>query len=61
VIPQLILVPEIFLKMEDRALKLINKAIGYGVHELEASPNIDSVMYGPIMGPDDLDRVGDWY
>jgi hypothetical protein len=50
-----------FSKMQERALKLINKAIGYGVYGYEASSDINSVMYGPIMGPDDLDRVGSWY
>jgi hypothetical protein len=61
VIPGIIAVPVMFRKMQARALKLINKAVGCGVYGYEASSNIDSVMYGPIMGPDDLDRVGIWY
>jgi hypothetical protein len=47
--------------MQERALKILNKAIGYGVYGYEVSSNVDSVMYGPIMEPDDLDYVGDWY
>lgn len=61
VVPNLIEVPGMFSIMKKRALKLINKAIGYGYYGYDASSNIDSVMYGPIMGPDDLDRVGSWY
>ncbi len=57
----LISIPEKFLKMKERALKIINKSIGYGVYGYEASSNINSVMYGPIMGPSDLDKVGNWY
>lgn len=61
VIPKLIEIPEMFIKMQDRALKLINKAIGYGVYHYDASSNINDVMYGPVMGIYDLDRVGSWY
>lgn len=61
VTPRIIQIPEMFTKMQERALKIVNKAIGYGVYGYEASSNIGSVMYGPIMGPDDLDRVGNWY
>ena len=61
VVPGIIAVPAMFSKMQERALKLINKAIGYGVYGYEASSNMDSVMYSPIMGPEDLDRVGTWY
>lgn len=61
VIPELIEIPSMFLKMQERALKLINKAIGYGVYHLDASSNINDVMYGPIMSVEDLDKVGDWY
>tara|TARA_R110002049_G_scaffold307182_2_gene507014 strand:- start:2952 stop:3611 length:660 start_codon:yes stop_codon:yes gene_type:complete len=61
VVPGIIAVPAMFTKMQERALKLINKAVGYGLYGYEASSDIDSVMYGPIMGPDDLDRVGSWY
>jgi len=57
----LISIPEKFFKMKERALKLINKSIGFGVYGYEASSNIKSVMYGPIMGPADLDKVGAWY
>jgi len=61
VIPKLIEIPGMFLKMQQRALKIINKAIGYGVYGYKTSSDINSVMYGPIMGPQDLDRVGNWY
>ena len=61
VIPRIIQIPEMFTKMQERTLKILNKAIGYGVYGYEASSNVGSVMYGPIMGPDDLDRVGSWY
>ena len=61
VIPRIIQIPEMFTKMQERTLKILNKAIGYGVYGYEASSNVGSVMYGPIMGPDDLDRVGNWY
>ena len=47
--------------MQERALKIINKSIGHGIYNYEASANIESVMYGPIMGPADLDKVGSWY
>ncbi|MEZ5528433.1 MAG: hypothetical protein R3E57_00585 [Porticoccaceae bacterium] len=60
-VPKLIEIPGTFLKMQERALKLINKAIGYGVYHLDASSDINDVMYGPIMGIHDLDRVGTWY
>ncbi len=57
----LIAIPGKFIKMKKRALKLINKSIGYGVYGYDASSNTKSVMYGPIMGPADLDKVGEWY
>jgi len=57
----LISIPEKFIKMKKRALKLINKSIGYGVYGYGASSDMKSVMYGPIMGPADLDKVGEWY
>jgi len=57
----LIEVPIIQQRTLDRAIKLINKAIGYGLYEYEASSNINNVMYGPIMSLDDLDQVGSWY
>lgn len=46
---------------KSRLNKLINKALGYHLYKLEASSNINSVMYGPILSPMDLDKVGDWY
>jgi len=61
VLPSIVQVPILFNKMQDRALKLINKAIGFGVYNYKTSSNFDSVMYGPIMGIDDLDNIGDWY
>jgi len=61
VVPKLIEISSTFLKMQERALKLINKAIGYGVYDLDASSNINDVMYGPIMDIHDLDKAGSWY
>lgn len=57
----LIAVPFAQQKILDRAIKLINKAIGYGLYKYEASSNVSNVMYGPIMSLDDLDQVGSWY
>jgi len=57
----LIAVPFTEEKIQQRAIKLINKALGYGLYQYEASSNINNVMYGPIMSLDDLDRVGSWY
>jgi len=54
----LISIPIEFQIMKKRALKLLNKSIGYGLYGYEASSDINSVMYGPIMGIDDLDKVG---
>ncbi len=45
----------------DRATKLINKALGYHIYGYKASSDAGNVMYGPIMGLDDLDRVNMWY
>lgn len=45
----------------DRLMKLINKAIGFHHYDLEVATNKESVMYGPIMSPMDLDEVGIWY
>ncbi len=45
----------------DRATKLINKALGYHMYGYKASSDVGNVMYGPIMGLDDLDRVNMWY
>jgi len=53
--------PEAFSNIMERSLKLINKAIGYEAYGYEVSSNINSVMYGPIMGVNDLDQVGSWY
>ncbi|TAJ93879.1 MAG: hypothetical protein EPO31_06780 [Gammaproteobacteria bacterium] len=47
--------------MLDRATKLVNKALGYHLYGYEASSDLGSVMYGPIMGLDDLDSVNQWY
>lgn len=60
-LPNLYQIPTMYIKMTERALKIVNKAIGYGVYGYEASSDWNSVMYSPIMGPDDLDRVGEWY
>jgi hypothetical protein len=61
VVPAIFQIPGMLIKMQERALKIINKAIGYGLYGYEISSDVDSVMYGPIMGPDDLDRIGNWY
>jgi predicted Zn-dependent protease len=45
----------------DRLMKLINKSIGLNHYKYKTSSNKQSVMYGPIMSPMDLDKVGDWY
>lgn len=45
----------------ERALKLINKALGYHIYSYKPSSDINNVMYGPIMGVSDLDRVNSWY
>lgn len=45
----------------ERLMKLVNKAIGLHYYKYVISTNINSVMYGPIMGPGDLDSVGNWY
>ncbi len=45
----------------DRATKLINKALGFHLYGYQASSDMGNVMYGPIMGLDDLDQVNMWY
>lgn len=45
----------------DRATKLINKALGYHMYGYKASSDVGSVMYGPIMGLEDLDSVNIWF
>ncbi len=44
-----------------RLMKLINKSIGLNHYKYKVSTNKSNVMYGPIMSPMDLDKVGDWY
>lgn len=44
-----------------RALKLANKALGFHMYGYMPSSNTGNVMYGPIMGLDDLDKVNTWY
>lgn len=44
-----------------RALKLANKALGYHLYGYKPSSDLNNVMYGPIMGPADLDKVNSWY
>lgn len=46
---------------DDRLLKLINKAIGQQILGYPISSDRKSVMYGPIMGLDDLDAIGREY
>ena len=57
----LVSLPLLFNSLTDRAVKVINKAIGLGVYGYKPSSDLGSVMYGPIMGVDDLDRVAHWY
>lgn len=45
----------------ERLMKMINKSIGLNYYKYRISANWESVMYGPIMSPQDLDRVGAWY
>jgi len=44
-----------------RALKLTNKALGYHMYDYTPSSDFNNVMYGPIMGLPDLDKVNTWY
>lgn len=43
---------------QTRLFKLINKAIGQQIYGYAASSDIRSVMYGPITGLQDLDKMG---
>ena len=43
---------------DERLMKLINKAIGQQILHYPISSDRNSVMYGPIMGLDDLDSIG---
>ena len=43
---------------DERLMKLIYKAIGQQVLHIPISSDRKSVMYGPIMGLDDLDSIG---
>ncbi len=44
-----------------RLVKLINKSLGLNLYGYPISTDRRSVMYGPIMSPDDLDGIGEWY
>ena len=46
---------------DERLMKLINKAIGQQILHYSISSDRRSVMYGPIMGLEDLDSIGSWY
>ena len=46
---------------DQRLMKLVNKAIGQQVLHYPISSDRGNVMYGPIMGLDDLDSIGSWY
>jgi predicted Zn-dependent protease len=54
-------VPIIFENISNRALKLVNKAIGLGYYKYPLSSDRSSVMFAPIMSLSDLDSVGGWY
>ncbi len=45
----------------NRLMKLINKSIGLNYYAYPTTTDINSVMYGPVMSPDDLDAAGAWY
>lgn len=47
--------------LEQRLMKLINKALGFYLYKYESSSNRSSVMFGPILSPNDLDTIGSWY
>jgi|GEM_PF-1924978 len=57
----LIRLPYIYEQTMTRSLKLINKGLGRGYYGYKISSNRNSVMFGPIMGLDDLDSIGTWY
>jgi hypothetical protein len=57
----LISLPFVYQKTMERSLKLINKGLGRGYYGYKVSSNRQSVMFGPIMGLDDLDLIGTWY
>jgi len=44
-----------------RLMKLINKSIGLNDYKYKVSSDKSNVMYGPVMSPLDLDKVGGWY
>ena len=44
-----------------RLEKLVNKSLGLHLYGYKNGTDKSSVMYGPIMGVEDLDSVGDWY
>lgn len=44
-----------------RLMKLVNKSIGLHHYKYPVSSSRGSVMFGPILGPNDLDSVGVWY
>lgn len=44
--------------LADRFSKMIRRAIGEIQYGWKRSSNINDVMYSPIMGVDDLDRIG---
>jgi len=54
-------IPMMFQATRERALKLINRAIGRGYYGHPLSSNRSSVMYSPIMSIEDLDSIGTWY
>ena len=45
----------------ERLQKLINKSIGLHNYGYPVSSDRNSVMYGPVASPQELDQVGDWY
>lgn len=57
----LLSLPILFNTLTDRTLKLVNKALGLALYGFNQSSDTASVMYGPIMGIEDLDRIGRWY
>ena len=46
---------------DQRLMKLVAKAIGQQILHYPISSDRKSVMFGPIMGVEDLDSIGTWY
>ena len=47
--------------LTSRLYKLVNKSLGLNYYKYKQTNDRSSVMYGPILGVQDLDVIGDWY